>query len=217
MLIIHPKARGGPSVSVIDYIQRMNVAQLDLNLLGVFDAVWRLKSVSRAAVDLGLSQPATSNAIRRLRAHFGDRLFVRTADGMLPTPLAEEIGPVVSGALGQIRLGLQRRREFDPREVARTYTIIMTDIGEIVFLPALLRHLKEAAPGISLRIVQLSTAETPRALQSGAVDLAIGFMPDLKTGVYQQLLFTTDYVCIVRADHPTIRERMTRQQFLGST
>jgi DNA-binding transcriptional LysR family regulator len=203
--------------SEIAYIHRVNVTDLDLNLLAVFDAVWRLKNVSQAAAAVGLSQPAASNAIRRLRGHFGDRLFVRTADGMLPTPLAEQLGPVVSGALAQIQQGLQHRREFNPQKESRTYTLIMTDIGEIVFLPPLLQHLREEAPGISIRTVQLSAAEAPRALQSGAVDLAIGFMPDLKTGVYQQLLFTTEYVCIVRRDHPTIRDRMTRPQFIEST
>ncbi len=203
--------------SEISYIHLVNITDLDLNLLAVFDAVWRLKNVSQAAAAVGLSQPAASNAIRRLRGHFGDRLFVRTADGMLPTPLAEQLGPVVSGALAQIQQGLQDRRAFNPQEESRTYTLIMTDIGEIVFLPPLLQHLREEAPGISIRTVQLSAADAPRALQSGAVDLAIGFMPDLKTGVYQQQLFATEYVCIVRRDHPTIADRITRQQFLAST
>ncbi len=93
----------------------------------------------------------------------------------------------------------------------------MTDVGEIVFLPRLLRHLKENAPNISLRTVQLSVEATRQALESGAVDLAIGYMPDLKIGVYQQQLFTTEYVCIVRQDHPTIRGRLTAKRFLDAT
>lgn len=195
----------------------MNIDRLDLNLLAVFDAVWRLKSVSQAAEELGLSQPATSNAVRRLREHFSDRLFVRTADGMQPTPLAQELGPLLSTALAQIQSSLQRRREFNARDETRTYTIIMTDVGDIVFLPPLLGYLKANAPGISLRTVQLSADATQRALESGAVDLAIGFMPDLKSGVYQQQLFTTEYVCIVRRSHPAIRGRLTRKQFLDAT
>jgi DNA-binding transcriptional LysR family regulator len=195
----------------------MNVPDLDLNLLAVFDAVWRRKSVSRAAEDVGLSQPAVSNALRRLRMRFGDRLFVRTGNVMAPTPLAEELGAVIPDALAQIRIGLHRRKAFDPRMETRTYTVIMTDIGQIVFLPRLLRHVREGAPGISIRTVQLSAEHTPRALESGEVDLAIGFMPDLKSGVYQQLLFTTTYVCIVRKGHPSIRQRMRRAQFLGAT
>lgn len=195
----------------------MNNDRADLNLLAVFEAVWRLRNVSIAAEELGLSQPAVSNAIRRLRDRFGDRLFVRTAEGMQPTPLAQEFGPVLSTALAQIQAGLHRRRHFDARAEDRTFTVIMTDIGEIVFLPALLQHLKANAPRISIRTVQLSADATQHALESGAVDLAIGYMPDLKTGVYQQQLFTTEYVCIVRKDHPAIRGRLTRKQFLDAT
>lgn len=195
----------------------MNKDRVDLNLLAVFAAVWRLQNVSAAAGELGLSQPATSNAIRRLRDRFGDRLFVRTANGMQPTPLAQELGPVLGAALAQIQAGLHRRREFDARVEDRNFTVIMSDVGEIVFLPSLLQHLKANAPRISIRTVQLSADATKRALESGAIDLAIGYMPDLKTGVYQQQLFTTEYVCIVRKDHPTIRGRLTRKQFLDAT
>lgn len=131
--------------------------------------------------------------------------------------LAQELGPVVSDALVQLRQGLQRRREFDARTETRTYTLIMSDIGEIVFLPPLLRHLREEASGICIRTIQLSALDTPRALQSGVADLAIGFMPDLKSGVYQQQLFPARYVCIVRRNHPQIRDRMTRQLFLEAT
>jgi DNA-binding transcriptional LysR family regulator len=194
----------------------MNVTDLDLNLLAVFDAIWRRKSVSRAAEDVGLSQPAVSNALRRLRAQFADQLFVRIGSEMRPTPLADELGAVIPAALAQIRSGLERRRDFDPLKERRTYTLIMTDIGEIVFLPRLLQYVRDQAPGVSLRTVQLSARETPRALESGEVDLAIGFMPDLKSGVYQQQLFTTTYVVILRKHHPTIRELMSRAQFLGA-
>jgi DNA-binding transcriptional LysR family regulator len=195
----------------------MNITDLDLNLLLVFDAIWRRKSVSRAADDVGLSQPAVSNALRRLRVQFADQLFVRIGSEMTPTPLAGELGTVIPAALAQIRNGLERRREFDPLTERRTYALIMTDIGEIVFLPRLLQYVREKAPGISLKAVQLSASDTPRALETGEVDLAIGFMPDLKSGVYQQQLFRTTYVCILRRDHPTIRGRMTRAQFLGAT
>src|SRR5579863_9297953 len=143
----------------------MNISDLDLNLLIVFDAVWRRKSVSQAAGELGLSQPAVSNALRRLRAQFGDQLFVRAGKEMAPTPLADELGATIPAALAQIRAGIRRRRAFDPATEVRTYTLIMTDIGEIVFLPRLLQYLKERAPGVSIRTVQLSADDTPRALQ----------------------------------------------------
>jgi DNA-binding transcriptional LysR family regulator len=195
----------------------MNVSSLDLNLLTVFDAVWRLKSVSRAAAEIGLSQPAASNGLRRLREHFRDRLFVRIADGMLPTPVAKELGPVISDALSRIHVSLRRRRDFVPRVEQRTFTIIMTDIGEIVFLPSLLRYIKDHAPGISVRTAQLSSDKTRLALESGDVDLAIGYIPQIKSGLYQQRLFNTEYVCIVRKDHPAIGAMLTRKQFLTAT
>jgi DNA-binding transcriptional LysR family regulator len=189
----------------------------DLNLLVVFDAVLRHRSVSRAAEAVGLSQPAVSNGLRRLREHFHDRLFVRTAEGMVPTPAAEALGGSVSAALAQIGAGLARRAAFDTRVEQRTFTLIMTDIGEIVFLPRLLETAKRAAPGISFRTVQLPAAATRRALETGEVDLAVGFVPDLKAGVFQQRLFTTEYVCMARADHPSIGDRVTRAQFMAAT
>jgi DNA-binding transcriptional LysR family regulator len=191
----------------------MNVLPLDLNLLVVFDAVWRYRNVSRAAEAVGLSQPAVSNALRRLREHFHDPLFVRSASGMLPTTTAQELGATVSEALARISGGLARRHAFVAASAARTFTIIMTDVGEIVFLPRLLEHCKREAPGVSIRTVQMRADETRSALESGAVDLAVGFVPDLRTGVYQQRLFETEYVCIVRRSHPRIGERITRTEF----
>src|SRR5262245_45156503 len=195
----------------------MNNLPVDLNLLVLFDAVLRHRSVSRAAEAVGLSQPAVSNGLRRLREHFHDRLFVRTADGMVPTPTAEALGGTVSAALAQIGAGLARRRAFDPRAERRTFTLIMTDIGEIVFLPRLLETARRNAPGTSFRTVHLPAAATRRALETGAADLAVGFVPDLKAGVFQQRLFATEYVCMARADHPAIGDRVTRAQFMAAT
>jgi len=195
----------------------MNNLPVDLNLLVLFDAVLRHRSVSRAAEAVGLSQPAVSNGLRRLREHFHDRLFVRTADGMVPTPAAEALGGTVSAALAQIGAGLARRRAFDPRAERRTFTLIMTDIGEIVFLPRLLETAKRGAPGISFRTVHLPAAATRRALETGEADLAVGYVPDLEAGVFQQRLFATEYVCMARADHPAIGDRVTRAQFMAAT
>ncbi len=195
----------------------MNKLPLDFNLLLVFDAVRRHRNVSRAAEAIGLSQPAVSNALRRLREQLHDRLFVRTAAGMMPTAVAEELGGTVSGALAQLSASLARRRGFDPANETRTFTLIMTDIGQIVLLPRLLEATRRAAPAVTLRTVHLPTTETRRALESGAVDLATVFAPDLKGGIYQQRLFFTDYVCIVRRDHPTIGDTITAAQFLAGT
>ncbi len=194
----------------------MNRREIDLNLLAIFEAVWRLRNVSEAAAEIGLSQPAASNALRRLRGHFHDRLFVRTTTGMLPTPVAEQLGPGLVAALSEIRKSVRRRSDFRPQKDERTFTILMTDVGEVVLLPRLLRYCRDHAPNVSIRTVQVATAQMMPALEAGDVDLAIGYIPQLQTGIYQQQLFRTDYVCMVRQDHPTIRTRITRRQFLAA-
>lgn len=190
-----------------------HIKGLDLNLLVIFDAVFRHRNVSRAAEALDLSQPAVSNGLRRLRDHFQDRLFVRSAAGMLPTPAAETLWGAVGQALAQIDSGLSTRQAFDPLTAVRQFAVIMTDIGEVVFLPPLIEHCRERAPNVSFRTLQLSSAETVRALESGAVDLAVGFVPDLKSGVYQQRLFETRYVCLVGREGPA---RISRRDFLAA-
>jgi DNA-binding transcriptional LysR family regulator len=135
----------------------------------------------------------------------------------VPTPAAEALGGSVSAALAQIGAGLARRRAFDPGVETRTFTLIMTDIGEIVFLPRLLDTALRNAPGVSFRTVHLPAAATRRALESGEADLAVGFVPDLKAGVFQQRLFATEYVCMARRDHPAIGDRVTRAQFMAAT
>lgn len=191
----------------------MNIHSVDLNLLAVFDAVYRSRSVSLAAENLGLSQPAVSNALRRLRAQLNDQLFVRTGQGMLPTPFAQELGETVREAMARLDAGLRQRRGFAPDTERRTFTITMSDIGEVVFLPPLLDLCRREAPGIAIRAVQLDAQATQEALASGEVDLAVGFIPNLSTGVRQQLLFETDYVCMTRADHPSIGAKISRRQF----
>ncbi|MEM8936406.1 MAG: LysR family transcriptional regulator [Pseudomonadota bacterium] len=192
----------------------MDNTNIDFRELTILREIWRLKSVSAAAQELGISQPSASHALRKLRSHFSDRLFIRTFEGMNPTPLTDELMLEMGDSLAQISGALRYRQEFDPKRVNRVYTIIMIDMGEVVFLPRLLQFLQKEAPGITIRTRRMPTDAIPRALESGAVDLAIGYMPDLKAGVYQQRLFTTTRIGIVRKDHPEIGEKLTRQQFL---
>jgi len=194
----------------------MNLAELDLNLLRVFDAVHTHRNVSAAAEALGLSQPAVSNALKRLRAEFGDELFTRGPRGMEPTPLADRTAATVAQALALLREGLEPGQAFDAATARRTFTLIMSDVGEIVFLPDLLQFLQSAAPGVRIEVVTLSVKEARLAMESGAVDLAIGFIPDLKAGFYQQRVFEQKYVCMVRHDHPTIGETLSMKGFIAA-
>ena len=195
----------------------MNVPDLDLNLLRAFDAVLREGSVTAAGERLGLSQPAMSNALARLRRLLDDPLFMRTPRGMRPTPFAQRLAAPVQQALDLIRTGLSQQAGFDPRTAQRSFRLQLSDVGEIVFLPPLLERLEREAPGVRIETGQLPQDEVSDALGAGEVDLAVGFLPGLSGGVVQKRLFRDRYVCLVRADHPTIGSRLTLAQFLAAT
>lgn len=193
----------------------MDITDVDLNLLVVFNALLRARSVTGAARQLGMSQPATSFALNRLRKMFGDPLFVRTARGIHPTPFAEGLAAPLEAVIDRIRSDVLQQPQFDPATVQRAVTFDMQDIGELVFLPRILAQLNSVAPGVQVRTVNLPAVELEPALRMGEVDLAIGHFPEFAgTATYQQRLFTHTFVCIVRADHPTIGNDMTRKQFM---
>jgi DNA-binding transcriptional LysR family regulator len=198
-------------------IPAMNINDVDLNLLRVFDAILRDRSVTVAAARVGLTQPAMSNALARLRALFGDTLFVRTPRGMNPTPYAQSIAEPVRHALGLIEATLTQAREFDPARSDRTFRIHMSDIGEMVFLPPLLERVQRDAPGVKVETRSLPESGLPEALATGEIDLAIGFLPGLRAPVRGEHVFTDPYVCLMRADHPAAGARLTRRQFLEAS
>src|SRR5262252_2516934 len=195
----------------------MNVGDLDLNLLRAFDAVLRDGSVTSAAKRLGLSQPAMSNALARLRRLLGDPLFMRTPGGMRPTPFAQQLAAPVQQALDLIRASLSQQAGFDPKTSDRIFRFQPTDVGRIAFLPPLLQRLQRDAPLVRVETQQLPQDEVSDALASGEVDVAVGFLPELSHGVVHEHLFRDRYVCLVRSDHPRIGSRLTRAQFLSAT
>jgi len=188
--------------------------ELDLKLLKVFDEIYTTRSVSRAAENVGVTQPSMSIALAKLRKYFQDPLFVRTSAGMQPTPYAVELIKPVRDGLGLLDGALRHRVTFDPTRSDRAFCLCLTDISQAVLLPTLLNHLKRAAPAIQLEIVPISS-DTPRMLESGDADLAIGFMPQLEAGFYQQKLFQQRFVCAVRRNHPRIESRLSLKQFLA--
>ena len=189
--------------------------RMDLNLLFVFDAVWRHRRISRAAAELNTSQPTVSNALRRLRDFTGDTLFVRSGSGMEPTPFAERLAADWCNGLSSVRRGLARHSGFDIATDKRTFTIVMSDIAEAVILPHLLNECRASAPGVFFNTTQLPMEEILPALRTGAVDLAVGFIPELRSGVRQQLLFETDYVALTRRSHPGVKQSaMSKATFL---
>ncbi|QHE87539.1 LysR family transcriptional regulator [Hydrogenophaga sp. BPS33] len=188
------------------------MAKLDLEWLTVFDEIYRTASVSKAAERLGISQAAASTALIKLRAHYGDTLFSRTARGMQPTPYAQAIQPSLRAVLDHLEQTHRSRGGFEPSEARRTFRIGMTDISEIVILPTLLNHLRQMAPGVQVDIEKIST-DSVRRLQDGEVDLAVGFMPQLDAGFYQQVLFAQNFVCLVAVGHPRIAARLSKAAF----
>ena len=190
------------------------LADLDLNLLRVFAQLHEQRRVARVAESLGLSQPAVSNALARLRKVLGDPLFVATPAGMVPTPLAEELaGPVVQ-ALTTLQQALSRPQGFEPAVSRRIFTVGMTDIGEIYFLPALMGTLAERAPHLALSTVRNTSVNLKEAMEAGQVDLALGLLPQLSSGFHRRTLFAQRYVCLMRAGHPLARgEAFALEQF----
>ena len=195
----------------------MNTSEFDLNLLVVFDAVLAEGSISRAADRHKLSQPAASNALARMRQATGDRLFVRLANAMVPTPYAQTIADPIRQALASIRVSLGASREFDPATAQRSFAIYLTDLGEAYFLPRLLERLHRTAPGVRIRTLPMPSELALDALRNGEVDLAIGNLPDLGAGFFMQRLFRDRYVCVVRKGHPVIGERITARQFAAAS
>jgi DNA-binding transcriptional LysR family regulator len=191
----------------------MDLNDLDLNLLNVFDAVLREKSVTRAGQRVGLSQPAMSNALARLRKLFGDPLFVRTPGGMNPTPCAQRLADPVRQALDLLALTLREQVGFDPATSNRTFRFHMSDISEVVFLPTLLERLKREAPGVRLEVAQYPVDRIRESLETGKIDIALGFMPEVGGDIAQRRLFRDRYVCLAREDHPVIRESLSAAQF----
>lgn len=191
----------------------MELTDIDLNQLVLFQQLMVERRVSKVAENMGLTQPAVSNTLAKLRRQFGDDLFVRTPKGMMPTPFAEQLSEPIGYALGMIHSGLNQHVHFDPATVKRSVTIAMTDIGEIVFLPQLVQRLKSEAPGLTLSTVRTTSSHLREDMESGQIDLAIGPLPQLKSGFFQRRLFRQRYVCLFRKGHALEGKRLTLADF----
>lgn len=190
----------------------MTRRSLDFRLLKIFDAIYATGSLTQAAQRLGRSQPTVSLALGKLRTYFKDPLFVKASNRMAPTPFADTLVRSVREALHLMDSALGTRPVFTPEHSDRTFRVCMTDISQIVLLPALSNRLREVAPAVRVEVINISEL-TPKMLENGEADLAIGFMPQLDSGYYQQKLFWQNFVCLVRADHPRIGSRLTLRQF----
>lgn len=184
----------------------------DAKLLQLFNSLYRTRSVSRSAELLGQAQPTASIWLGRLRKELGDSLFVRTSGGLEPTPRADALIGTVRAALEMLQRLAEREEDFDPRRARRHFRICMTDASHITLLPQLLRHLRDAGRAIRVEALQID-ASTAHKLMAGEADLAIGLIPDLESGFYQQTLYSQDWVCLANARHPRIGAQLTRADY----
>jgi DNA-binding transcriptional LysR family regulator len=189
---------------------------IDLNLLVVFQEVFQERQISSVARKLGLSQPAVSNALARLRKSFDDELFVRTAQGMQPTPLAQQLAEPISSALGNITRALNQQEEFDAATSKRHFVIAMTDVGEVYFMPRLIEQCRHLAPQIQVSTVRASSIDIKAEMETGRVDLALGAFDDISGALYQRRLFKQNYVCMFRRGHPLAGNTMNIKAFLAA-
>jgi len=186
---------------------------LDLNLLAVLDAMFRERNVTRAGHSLGFSQSAMSHALNRLRAFYQDQLFVKSGSEMVPTRKAEALRTAVVDVMSTVRQQILADAQFEPKHARRVFTLCMTDMGELVFLPPLLERFKNDAPGCSLRTLQVPTEQIEQLLASGEADLAIGSIRSAPEGLLQQRLFLHSFVTIVSARNRDVGAKLTRKQF----
>src|ERR1700738_1574633 len=157
----------------------MDIRRLDLNLLLLLDGLFRAQNLSAVARQLGMRQPMASAGLRKLREFFGDPLFLSTGRGMRPTPFAESIAEAVRTGLSTVAQQILRKPRLVPEESDRVFTVTPPDIGVLIFIPPILQRIRTMAPGAGLRCVPTSHEHLEEALESGEVDLAIGYFSDL--------------------------------------
>ncbi|MEA3096537.1 LysR family transcriptional regulator [Caballeronia mineralivorans] len=189
------------------------MTDIDIKLLQSLVEIYKTRSVSQAALNLGLSQPTVSFNLSKLREHYQDPLFVRAPQGMEPTQFAVDLHQRALALLASFESVAQHRKSFDPDTARQSFRVAMTDISQIVILPRLLNRLRAIAPGVMIRVLHI-TEKTANLLEAGEADLAIGFMPQLDAGFYQQKLFVQHYVGMVSPDHARVRSDPSLDAYL---
>ena len=193
----------------------MNLSKIDLNLFVVFDAIYSEANLTRAGEIIGITQPAVSNSLSRLRTMFDDPLFVRTAKGMTPTPVARNIIGPIRQALSLMRSSVQDSDSFCPETSQKLFRFSMTDLAETTVLPGLFKILREQAPGIDVESYAVKRRDMARELAAGNLDLAIDAPLITDPHVYHSGLIADRLVCVMRADHKEIDSSMSVAQYLA--
>ncbi|CAG9185015.1 LysR family transcriptional regulator [Cupriavidus pampae] len=187
----------------------------DLNLLPVFIALMEERSVTRAAARLGMTQPALSNALNRLRETLRDPLFVRERYGIKPTQFAESIAPVVADTLAKLDDVILGQQHFDPATSVRQFHIAPNSYAEIVLIPKVVATLRSAAPGVKVALTPFGSDLAETGVISGTTDMALGRIVDPPDSLVIQHLMDDGLACVVRADHPEVGDTLSREQYEG--
>jgi DNA-binding transcriptional LysR family regulator len=185
----------------------------DLNLLPTFIALMEERNVTRAAERLGITQPALSNALTRLRTMLQDPLFIRERYGMLPTQKALELAPVIAAALATLDDVVLGQQAFDPSKAELLFTVAPNSYVEFVLMPAVVARLREVAPGVKLRLTPFGSDLADTGVVSGSTAMVIGRITDPPDNLVVQHLMEDGLACVVRADHPQVQDSLTREQY----
>ncbi len=193
----------------------MKLSDVDLNLFVVFDAIYTEGNLTRAGEIIGITQPAVSNSLSRLRTLFDDPLFVRTAEGMIPTPVAQNIVGSVRQALGLIRSSVQESELFDPKVSDKRFRVSMTDLSQAIVLPWLFSRIMTDAPMISIDCYHVHRRDMNIELASGNLDLAVDIPLTPDPQIKQAALFSHPHVCVVRNDHGLVKDKLDLNTYLA--
>ena len=194
----------------------MNINTVDLNLFLVFQAIYVTRSVTLAGERTGMTQSAASNALKRLRERFADPLFVRTPEGMIPTPLAERLIDAVDAGLGKFAQAIDQGRQFDAATSDRTFRIAINDIGQLVMMPQLLAAAQQEAPSVRFETVDASMADARQGMTHGQVDLAVGSWKAMGQAFYEQRLFDETFVVLMSSSNPLARGEMLFEDYMSA-
>jgi DNA-binding transcriptional LysR family regulator len=195
----------------------MNINSIDLNLFLVFQAIYATRSVTLAGDRLGMTQSAVSNALKRMRERFNDALFVRTADGMVPTPVAERLIAPIEEGIACLVQAVDQGRNFEPETSSRIFRIAVNDIGQLVMMPELLSVARSVAPGIRFETVDVSMADARQRMLHGQIDIALGSWESMGPSFYQQRLFDETFVVLMSKASPLgARERIELDDYLAA-
>lgn len=195
----------------------MNINTIDLNLFLVFQAIYNTRSVTLAGDRLGMTQSAVSNALKRMRERFNDALFVRSADGMVPTPVAERLIAPIEEGLSYLAQAVDQGRTFDATTSSRLFRIAVNDIGQLVMMPELLSVARGIAPGVRFETVDVSMTEARQRMLHGQIDIALGSWEMMGQSFYQQRLFDETFVVLASKSSPLgTRETLDLEDYLAA-